>query len=245
MVYDHPSAPDPPVAGDAFAADHRPSTDGQAVQPIDQALLGGAPQRVGRFEYHYDSDTWTWSDTVAIMHGYEPGQVEPSTQLVLSHKHPEDLAQVKGLLEQSAAPFSSRHRIHTTTGEVRHVVVVGDAVTDDDGRTVATRGFYIDVTESLHAELQQAVTDKLQTIVAHREIIDQAKGMLMMAYEIDADAAFGILRWRSQELNVKLAWIAERVVAELPALMNSAHPHGHVPVDHYLMTLTPPDAKNV
>jgi AmiR/NasT family two-component response regulator len=63
------------------------------------------------------------------------------------------------------------------------------------------------------------VTDKLQVIVAHREIIDQAKGMLMMAYQIDADAAFGILRWRSQELNVKLAWIAERLVAELPVLM--------------------------
>jgi hypothetical protein len=69
------------------------------------------------------------------MHGYEPGQVRPSTELVLSHKHPEDLFQVKGLLEQSAAPFSSRHRIHTTTGELRNVVVVGDAVTDDAGRT--------------------------------------------------------------------------------------------------------------
>ncbi len=75
------------------------------------------------------------------MHGYEPGQVRPTTELVLSHKHPEDLAQVKGLLQQSAAPFSSRHRIHTTAGALRSVVVVGDAVTDDDGRIVATRGF--------------------------------------------------------------------------------------------------------
>lgn len=244
MVNDPASPPEQSAAGGAFVADHRPSTDGQAVQPIDQALLGGAPQRVGRFEYHYDTDTWTWSDTVAIMHGYEPGQVEPTTPLVLSHKHPEDLAHVKGLLEQSAAPFSSRHRIHTTTGDVRHVVVVGDAVIDEDGRTAATRGFYIDVTESLHAELQQAVSDRLQVIVAHREIIDQAKGMLMMAYQIDADAAFGILRWRSQELNVKLAWIAEQIVAELPALMNHRHTGGHAPVDHYLMTLTP-DTKSV
>jgi hypothetical protein len=232
------------VSGNAFTADDRPSTDGQAVGPIDRALLGGAPQRVGRFEYHYDSDTWTWSDTVAVIHGYEPGQVRPTTELVLSHKHPEDLAQVKGLLQQSAAPFSSRHRIHTTSGELRNVVVVGDAVTDDDGRTVATRGFYIDVTESTHAELEQAVTDKLQVIVAHREIIDQAKGMLMMVYQVDADAAFGILRWRSQELNVKLATIAQRMIAELPGLMNAVHPSVRVPIDHYLMTLTPPDTIN-
>jgi AmiR/NasT family two-component response regulator len=61
---------------------------------------------------------------------------------------------------------------------------------------VATRGFYIDVTESVHAERERAVSEKLQLIVAHREIIDQAKGMLMMSYQINADAAFGILRWR-------------------------------------------------
>ncbi len=229
------------MRGNAFAADDRPSTDGQAAQPIDQALLGGAPQRVGRFEYHYDSDTWTWSDTVAVMHGYEPGQVRPTTELVLSHKHPEDLAQVKGLLQQSAAPFSSRHRIYTTGGALRSVVVVGDAVTDDDGRIVATRGFYIDVTESLHAELEQAVSDKLQLIVAHREIIDQAKGMLMLTYQIDADAAFGILRWRSQELNVKLVSIAQRMIAELPALLNEVDPGVRVPIDHYLTTLIPPE----
>jgi hypothetical protein len=58
---------------------------------------------------------------------YQPGQVQPGTELVLSHKHPEDLTEVEGLLAQSAAPFnSSRHRIVTTAGEVRNVVVVGD-----------------------------------------------------------------------------------------------------------------------
>ena len=39
--------------------DDRPATEGQTVRPIDKALLGGAPQRVGRFDYHYGSDTWT------------------------------------------------------------------------------------------------------------------------------------------------------------------------------------------
>lgn len=141
----------------------------------------------------------------------------------MSHKHPEDLAQVKGLLKQSAAPFSSRHRIRTTTGALRNVVVVGDAITDDDGRIVATHGFYIDVTEILQAEMEQSISAKLQVIVAHREVIDQAKGMLMMAYQISADAAFQVLRWRSQELNAKLVWIAEQVVADLPTL-TAAHP---------------------
>ena len=78
-------------------------TDGQAPRALDSALLGGPPQRVGTFEYRYDTDTWTWSDTVAQMHGYEPDEVQPTTELVLSHKHPDDLAHVKALLKQSSA----------------------------------------------------------------------------------------------------------------------------------------------
>jgi PAS domain S-box-containing protein len=222
--------------------DDHAATDGQAVRAVDKALLGGTPQRVGRFEYHYDSDTWTWSDTVARLHGYQPGEVEPTTELVLSHKHPDDLAQVKGLLRQSEAPFGSRHRIRTTTGDIRNVVVVGDAVTDADGRITATIGFYVDITDAFNTDLQQSVTNELQVIVPHREIIEQAKGMLMVTYQLNADAAFGILKWRSQEHNVKLATIAEKLVTDLPALL-AGHSALRAPVDHYLMTLAPPDGR--
>ncbi len=211
-------------------------TDGYVPQPLDKALLGGPAQRVGRFEYHYDTGKWTWSDTVARIHGYEPGTVEPTTELVLSHKHPDDLAQVEGLLKQSAAPFSSRHRIRTTTGEIRKVVVVGDAVLDEDGHVVATRGFYIDINDAADADLQSTLGDELQAIVEHREIIEQAKGMLMVIYDLDADAAFQLLKWRSQEHNIKLNAVAQRLVDELPALLQST-PGTRAPVDHYLMTL--------
>lgn len=210
--------------------------DGQRVGELDKALLGGPPQRVGRFEYRYDTDTWTWSDTVARIHGYEPGQVAPTTDLVLSHKHPEDLAQVRALLAQTAAPFSSRHRIITTSGDVRRVVVAGNAVTDHDGRIVATQGFYIDITDSFAADLRETVTEEIEMVLAHREVIDIAKGMLMAIYRISADAAFGLLRWRSQELNTKLFAIAERLVAELPEILDTT-PAPTTTVDHYLMNL--------
>ncbi|KAA0102516.1 ANTAR domain-containing protein [Mycolicibacterium sp. P1-18] len=199
--------------------------------------MGGPPQRTGRYEYRYDTDAWMWSDTVARMHGYEPGEVVPTTDLVLSHKHPDDLVEVRALLSQSSAPFSSRHRIITASGETRKVVVVGDAVTDDDGRIVATRGFYIDVTDSFTTDLQQSISEEVESILRHRQVIDQAKGMLMAVYRIDADAAFGILRWRSQELNVKLHAIAERLVAELPFALD-VNPAATSPVDRYLMGLT-------
>jgi PAS domain S-box-containing protein len=223
----------PQIQSDSYSGG--PATDGQAVGPLDKALLGGAPQRVGRFDYHYASDTWTWSDAVALMHGYKPGEVEPSTELFLNHKHPDDLAKVKGLLHQSEAPFSSRHRIQTTTGETRHVVVVRDAVTDEDGQVVATRGFYIDVTDDENADLQHTLGEELNAIIPTRAIIEQAKGMLMALYVINADAAFSILRWRSQQLNIKLTIVASRIVDDLPGLLQ-VDPSNRAPVDHYLLS---------
>ncbi|MET0898431.1 MAG: PAS and ANTAR domain-containing protein [Mycobacterium sp.] len=240
-MFDETQELDQPVAqSSGFTADSEPSTNGAPVRRIDKALLGGAPQSVGRFEYHYRTDTWTWSDTVARIHGYEPGEVQPTTELVLSHKHPDDLAQVKGLLQQAAAPFSSRHRIRTKSGDERNVVVVGNAVTDDDGQIVATRGFYIDITESVNSEVQDAVSKELEEILAHRETIEQAKGMLMAVYSLSADAAFGILRWRSQECNVKLWTVAAQLVRDLPGLL-TVPSTPRAPVDHYLLTLVKPD----
>jgi PAS domain S-box-containing protein len=211
------------------------SVDGQRASRLDKALLGGPPQRTGRFEYRYDDDSWTWSDTVARMHGYEPGEVTPTTDLVLNHKHPDDLAEVRALLAQSSAPFSSRHRIITKSGEERKVVVVGDAIRDQDGRVTATRGFYVDITDGFSTDLQQSITEEMETIIERRQVIEMAKGMLMAIYRIDAGAAFDILRWRSQELNIKLFTIAERLIADLPGILEST-PKATAPVDHYLMT---------
>jgi PAS domain S-box-containing protein len=213
----------------------RPATDGKVVGPLDMALLGGAPQRVGRFDYHYSSDTWTWSDAVARMHGYEPGEIKPTTDLVLSHKHADDLNQVKELLRQSEVPFSSRHRIRTTMGEIRNIVVVGDAVTDEDGRIVATRGFYVDITDDENADLQHILGQELNAIIPTRAIIEQAKGMLMVLYVIEEDAAFSILRWRSQQLNIKVSTIAGTLAAHLPGMLQ-VDPSNRAAIDQYLMS---------
>lgn len=199
--------------------------------------MGGPPQRVGRFEYRYDTDTWIWSDVVARIHGYDPDEVQPTTDLVLSHKHPDDLAHVKSLLRRSEAPFSSRHRITTKAGDERKVVVVGEAVTDDEGNIVATRGLYVDVTEAVNAEIQDAIGAELDAIVEQRGVIEQAKGMLMAIYDVSAEAAFDLLRWRSQEANLKVRAIAQEIVETVPALL-AIQPASRRSVDHFLMTLS-------
>lgn len=53
---------------------------------------------------------------------------------------------------------------------------------------------------------------------AARAVIEQAKGAVMLAYGIDAEEAFTLLRVRSQETNTKLRILAARVAAELPSV---------------------------
>lgn len=195
--------------------------------------------RVGSFKYWTREDRWEWSDEVARIHGYEPGSVTPTTELVLSHKHPDDKPTVAHLIEQvrvAGVPFSSRHRIIDTGGVVHMVVVVGDRLYAETGEVVGTAGFYVDVTEEFDADVRRSLDEAIATIAEHRAVINQALGMLMMTYGVPADRAFGILAWRSQETNVKLRDIASGLVREVTA---SALPASEqtTKLDHILLTV--------
>nr|WP_090341636.1 PAS and ANTAR domain-containing protein [Mycolicibacterium malmesburyense]CRL71687.1 RNA-binding protein with PAS domain protein [Mycolicibacterium malmesburyense] len=176
------------------------------------ATTASVGERVGSFRYFRAEDRWQWSDAVAEMHGYPPGQAEPSTSLVMSHKHPDDAASVALLIETvtgEGRPFSSRHRIIDTHGQVHPVLVIGERMRDDDGEIIGTQGIYVDLTDvDDTGTVDAAVAD----FTEHRAIIEQAKGVLMMTYGITAERAFDILVWRSQETNIKLRRLAAQVV---------------------------------
>jgi PAS domain S-box-containing protein len=199
---------------------------------LDLVLGLGEPQRVGRFRFFLDGQRWEWSDAVARMHGYEPGQVAPTTELLLQHKHPEDRERVAAVLDRvvNGKPFSSRHRIIDTAGHTRCVVVAGDRMLDDTGAMIGTSGFYVDVTDSLHSD----ITHVLEAVADARARIEQAKGVLMSAYGISAERAFDILAWRSQETNLKVRDLAARF---LEAVAGKASPDTRTHIDHALLTL--------
>ena len=143
--------------------------------------------------------------------------MQPTTDLVLSHKHPDDYGQVAATLDEirrTAGAFSTRHRIIDTHGDVHHVVVVGDQLFDDNESVVGTHGFYVDVTPSVRDAQDQIVSEAVAEIAEARGGIEQAKGMLMLIYRISADSAFELLKWRSQETNVKLRLLAEQIVED-------------------------------
>ncbi|MCU1699586.1 MAG: hypothetical protein JWR34_5649 [Mycobacterium sp.] len=196
--------------------------DGDAeLPPVEYALAGGAPQRVGWFRFFFADERWEWSPQVERLHGYEPGSVQPTTALVLSHKHPDDYGQVAATIAQirlTAGAFSTRHRIVDTKGQIHHVVVIGQQMRDDADTVIGSDGYYVDVTPSITEAREERVTEAVAEIAEARGAIEQAKGMLMLIYRITADSAFELLKWRSQEANVKLRVLAEQVVKDFIGL---------------------------
>jgi ANTAR domain/PAS fold len=171
------------------------------------------------------------------MHGYEHGSVTPTTDLVLAHKHPDDRGQVAATIDQilnTHKAFSTRHRIVDTSGVVRHVVVVGDQLHDGHGEVIGTHGFYVDVSPLPDQEREDLVTAKLAEITEQRASIEQAKGMLMLIYGISDNAAFELLKWLSQEANVKLRPLAVQIAEDFrgvgPTLTSQSE------FDHLLLT---------
>jgi fructose-specific component phosphotransferase system IIB-like protein len=173
------------------------------------------------------------------MHGYQPGTVHPTTDLVLSHKHPDDYGQVAATLDKirrTAGAFSTRHRIVDTRGDVHHVVVVGDQLFDDAGQVIGTHGFYVDVTPSIREARDEIITEAVAEIAEARSGIEQAKGMLMLIYRINADSAFELLKWRSQETNTKLRVLAEQIVKEFLELPDDEVLPARAVYDRLLLT---------
>ena len=168
---------------------------------------------VGRYTYRPDTDAWCWSDAMFRIHGFEPGEVVPTTELVMRHIHPEDVPAAWESREQvveKQEPFSFLHRIVAADGEPRVVIAAGHLDTDGDGPVIV--GHLIDITDvrrdAVDSELDQVVDD----FVGHRAVIEQAKGVLVQLYSVDVDTAYALLRAFSSDSNRKVRDIAQVLV---------------------------------
>jgi hypothetical protein len=182
---------------------------------VEAALASGEKPPVGRYRLDLASQRWVWSDEVYVMHGFEPGEIVPTTELMLAHKHPEDRARVDGVLRKAAVtgdPFSSVHRIYDAKGRTRTLAVTGQGRRDPQtGDVVELIGYFIDVTESQRNAAQREATASIRASAERRAAIEQAKGVLMVSYGVDAEEAFDHLRQASNQVNVAVrdlsAWL--------------------------------------
>ncbi len=86
------------------------------------------------------------------MHGYSPGAVEPTTELLDSHRHPDDHDDLVARIVRAGdvgQSFSSRHRVLDTAGVVHSVMLVAGRIYDDSRAVVGTAGLYVDLTDTL------------------------------------------------------------------------------------------------
>jgi flavin-binding protein dodecin len=149
------------------------------------------------------------------LHGFAPGEVVPTTALLLAHKHADDRARTEGRLQAVLAtgePFCCRHRIVDAAGRVHTVLSLAEGTCDETGTVVSVQGYFIDVTDSLRRAVDEAAHEAVARAAETRAVIEQAKGILMGIYRIDADAAFDLLRWHSQQTNTKVRLLADGLV---------------------------------
>lgn len=194
---------------------------------------------VGSFRFWFEDQRCEWSDEVFRMHGYDPGSVEPTTELWLSHKHPDDRDGVRDLLDRtrySDGSLTSRYRICDTAGRERNVIVVADRMLDASGAIVGASGHYIDMTRALEDNSRDILDETLPKLIEARAVIEQAKGALRLVYGMNDEQAFKLLQWRSQENNTKLRALATQLVAELGTLASVTSALRNE-FDHVIMTV--------
>ncbi|MEU8895687.1 PAS and ANTAR domain-containing protein [Nocardia sp. NPDC048505] len=200
--------------------------------------LGAGGPGFGKFRFWFDSQRWEWSPEVYLMHGYRPGEVEPTTELMLAHKHPEDRHQVAESIARSireGEAFSSRHRFLDTAGDQHQVMIVSERILDDAGAALGARGYYIDLSETLETAERETLDAVVPDVVAARAVLEQAKGVLILMYSITADQAGKVLNWRAQETGAEPAEIAEALIA---AVQKTPPPRSAVGAfDHLLLAL--------
>ena len=184
---------------------------------ILEHFVGGQGSRIGRFSADPLTGCWWWSDGVYEIFGYCAGEIEPSWDLIRSHIPDPDRTQMEehfARARQEVGAFTWSHRIRAADGVLRSILVVGEKGTREGGRSERElAGYVVDLTCFRLGAARAAGTDAVQRSAEHRAVIEQAKGALMLAYHLDADAAFALLCWHSQRTNRKLHVVASTVMS--------------------------------
>jgi ANTAR domain-containing protein/PAS domain-containing protein len=178
-------------------------------------LKAGEECPAGTFLLDLASGRFEWSEEVFHIHGYAPGEVVPTLELLMAHKHPQDRAPIRRMIAELSSNGGQRaifHRLIDSKGQERRVFTAAEACLDDSGNVTALRGFTVDLSRTVAMETRHAAAEAIRATYASREVIEQAKGIIMGFQGVTADQAFRVLATRSQHTNVKLATVAVQLV---------------------------------
>jgi len=198
----------------------RPAPSASPTGAPQSAPRPGSPYARGpvtaRFRYSPPTGTWWWSPEMYALHGLVADGVPARTRLLLDLLHPSDRHRARAALAACGEghAFALETRVTRPDGGLRTVVLVGEPVTDDEGRVVAVDGVCVDLTDGRHGtepdRVQELETEvaQLRTAMAGRAPIEQAKGILMLLTGCAEQAAFELLTHISSHTHRKVRDVA-------------------------------------
>ena len=179
------------------------------------SALGAGICPAGSYRIDLINGTSAWSDGLYQMHGYQRGDVVPTIELILAHKHPDDRAHAEEILEKvrrHGGHFSVYHRIIDAHGRLHQVLSSGGGVRDGAGKVTALAGMTVDMTATLQRETEVAARDAVERATFTRSVIAQARGLLMGRFGVGSDEAFELMIRLSNRTNRKLAVVSAELV---------------------------------
>jgi hypothetical protein len=180
------------------------------------SALGTSTLLAGTFVFDGQSRTMQWSDELYTIHGYRRGDVVPTMELTMAHKHPEDLPRIQAVNSELIAHgghVAIYHRLIDARSHLHRVLTAGEAVLDEAGNLSSISGVMLDLTSTIQRETELAAREAVLGAVGTRGTISKAAGILMGRLGIGSDEAFKLLAGYSNNRNIKLATVAETLVA--------------------------------
>jgi hypothetical protein len=170
----------------------------------------------GTFTMDGKTKVMLWSDEIYSIHGYRPGDIVPTLDLTLAHKHPEDLPRIQALnadLFAHGGRVAIYHRLIDAHSHEHTVLTAGEAVLDQAGRLSIVSGLMLDLTSTIHGETELDAREAVQGALGTRETIANAAGILIGRLGIGSAEAFELLVSYSNNRNIKLASVANGLVS--------------------------------
>ncbi|NJO69351.1 MAG: PAS domain S-box protein [Bacteroidetes bacterium] len=97
-----------------------------------------------------------WSDEFFRICGFEPQSFEPTRHMRFSVIHPDDRLLSERIIQQAIAekkPYKLEKRVIRPSGEIRHILSVGEIILDSRNKPVELKGIFLDITDLKKIEL--------------------------------------------------------------------------------------------
>ncbi len=208
------------MAGDLYdlEQDERASAAKRETLELAEAMAG-----VGHFSVDVATGKVTWSDEVYRIHGFRPGEVDPSNYSAMGAYQEDDAAMVRGFIDRAMRTgegYDAQLRITRNDGQARVTRTKARCERDSRGTVTALFGVFQDITDT--------VRDKEALIEARdaAEAAAQAKSEFLanMSHEIRTPLTsiigFSAFLKASPSLTDKERHFATRISAASNALLS-------------------------